>query len=197
MCSHPCVYSWFRSGGFRFHLQAQRIHNQGRTMLSDVSRSCSIFSNEMISVSLQSPCSYDVYHRHSGKVVGKDCTAGSGTRCIPCETGTYMNKPNGLNSCFSCSSCDSGSGLSIKQNCTSKSDTVCDVLHGYFCKSWTDSSGCSTAAKHSACKPGQRIKHPDALNAKLRSKKEAQRVTLSAVMDQSDTDILCVPLFLA
>uniref|UniRef100_A0A3Q2DVM7 Tumor necrosis factor receptor superfamily member 6-like n=1 Tax=Cyprinodon variegatus TaxID=28743 RepID=A0A3Q2DVM7_CYPVA len=96
-----------------------------------------------------------------GKVVGKDCTAGSGTRCIPCETGTYMNKPNGLNSCFSCSSCDSGSGLSIKQNCTSKSDTVCDVLHGYFCKSWTDSSGCSTAAKHSACKPGQRIKHPE------------------------------------
>ncbi|XP_015225204.1 PREDICTED: tumor necrosis factor receptor superfamily member 14-like, partial [Cyprinodon variegatus] len=93
-------------------------------------------------------------------VVGKDCTAVSGPRCIPCETGTFMNKPNGLTKCFSCFSCDPGSGLSIKQNCTSESDTVCDVLHGYFCKSWTDSSGCSTAAKHSACKPGQRIKLP-------------------------------------
>ncbi|XP_015245530.1 PREDICTED: tumor necrosis factor receptor superfamily member 14-like, partial [Cyprinodon variegatus] len=95
-----------------------------------------------------------------GNVVGTDCDAQFGTRCIPCETGTFMNEPNGLTRCFSCFSCDPGSGLSIKQNCTSISDTVCDVIHGYFCKSWTDSAGCSKAAKHSACKPGQRIKLP-------------------------------------
>uniref|UniRef100_A0A3Q2PI78 Tumor necrosis factor receptor superfamily member 14 n=1 Tax=Fundulus heteroclitus TaxID=8078 RepID=A0A3Q2PI78_FUNHE len=50
-------------------------------------------------------------------------------------------------------------GLFVKQNCTQTSDTVCDVLSGYFCKSLTD-TGCSTAEKHSVCEPGQRIKQP-------------------------------------
>ncbi|XP_035997900.1 tumor necrosis factor receptor superfamily member 14 isoform X1 [Fundulus heteroclitus] len=96
---------------------------------------------------------------HEGTVVQRDCTVQSGTRCIPCEAGTYMNKPNGLKRCFSCSSCAPGFGLFVKQNCTQTSDTVCDVLSGYFCKSLTD-TGCSTAEKHSVCEPGQRIKQP-------------------------------------
>ncbi|KAM4738102.1 tumor necrosis factor receptor superfamily member 14-like [Anableps anableps] len=97
---------------------------------------------------------------HEGTVVGRDCTAQSGTRCVPCEKGTYMNQPNGMNRCFTCSTCDPGFGLFPKQNCTSTSDTVCDVLSGYFCKSLTDNSGCSTAEKHSVCKPGERIRQP-------------------------------------
>lgn len=97
---------------------------------------------------------------YEGTVVGKDCTTQSGTRCISCEKGTYMNQPNGLTRCLPCSTCDSGFGLFAKQSCTSLSDTVCDVLSGYFCKSLTDNTGCSTAEKHSVCKPGQRIKQP-------------------------------------
>ncbi|XP_047231976.1 tumor necrosis factor receptor superfamily member 14-like [Girardinichthys multiradiatus] len=97
---------------------------------------------------------------HEGTIVGRDCTIQSGTRCVPCDTGTYMNQPNGLTRCLPCSFCDPGVGLFAKQNCTPTSDTVCDVLSGYFCKSLADSTGCSTAEKHSVCDPGQRIKQP-------------------------------------
>uniref|UniRef100_I3JQQ2 TNFR-Cys domain-containing protein n=1 Tax=Oreochromis niloticus TaxID=8128 RepID=I3JQQ2_ORENI len=53
-----------------------------------------------------------------------------------------------------------GHGLSVKQNCTATTDTVCDVLNGYHCKGLIDSNGCSLAEKHSQCAAGQRIKEP-------------------------------------
>uniref|UniRef100_A0A3Q2GDR1 Tumor necrosis factor receptor superfamily member 14-like n=1 Tax=Cyprinodon variegatus TaxID=28743 RepID=A0A3Q2GDR1_CYPVA len=81
-----------------------------------------------------------------------------GTRCIPCETGTFMNEPNGLTRCFSCFSCDPGSGLSIKQNCTSISDTVfCEPMEGFFCTDLKP-GGCGAAQRHRSCEPGQFIR---------------------------------------
>lgn len=50
-----------------------------------------------------------------------------------------------------------GNGLFEQQKCTKTSDTVCDVLTGYFCKSLED-TGCTLAEEHSSCKPGQRVK---------------------------------------
>ncbi|XP_071392396.1 tumor necrosis factor receptor superfamily member 14-like isoform X2 [Centroberyx affinis] len=93
-----------------------------------------------------------------GTVVRKDCTFESSTGCAPCRTGSYMNKPNGLTSCLPCSSCGSGQGLFTQQECTRITNTVCGVSDGYFCKSYSDGSGCSFAEKHSHCAPGQRIK---------------------------------------
>ncbi|XP_070766279.1 tumor necrosis factor receptor superfamily member 14-like isoform X2 [Enoplosus armatus] len=97
---------------------------------------------------------------HEGTVVKRDCTQQSGTRCGPCEVGTFMNQPNGLNGCFSCTACEQGQGLFAKQECTATSDTVCDVLTGYFCKSLSNDIGCSSAETHTRCAPGQRIKEP-------------------------------------
>uniref|UniRef100_A0A3Q0R719 TNFR-Cys domain-containing protein n=1 Tax=Amphilophus citrinellus TaxID=61819 RepID=A0A3Q0R719_AMPCI len=97
---------------------------------------------------------------HKGTVVQRDCTINAGTQCRPCEEGTFMNQPSGLYSCFTCTSCDTGHGLLVQQNCTTTTDTVCDVSSGYYCKSVTDSSGCSLAEKHSQCVAGQRIKEP-------------------------------------
>ncbi|XP_029995745.1 tumor necrosis factor receptor superfamily member 14-like isoform X1 [Sphaeramia orbicularis] len=97
---------------------------------------------------------------HEGTVVRKDCTSQSGTRCIPCDDGTFMNKPNGLASCFHCSACDSVRGLLVQQTCTYTTDTVCGVLDGYFCKSFTEDSGCDSAQEHKPCAAGQRIKEP-------------------------------------
>uniref|UniRef100_A0A3P9DF69 Tumor necrosis factor receptor superfamily member 14 n=1 Tax=Maylandia zebra TaxID=106582 RepID=A0A3P9DF69_9CICH len=51
-----------------------------------------------------------------------------------------------------------GHGLFVKRNCTAKTDTVCDVLNGYYCKGLIDSNGCSLAEKHSQCEAGQKIK---------------------------------------
>ncbi|XP_037629689.1 tumor necrosis factor receptor superfamily member 14-like [Sebastes umbrosus] len=95
-----------------------------------------------------------------GSVVQRDCTQKSGTRCSACVNGTYMNQPNGLSKCFLCTSCDQGHGLFAQQECTTTTDTICDVLSGYFCKHLMDDAGCSLAKKHSPCEPGHRIKVP-------------------------------------
>uniref|UniRef100_A0A1A8QSU5 Tumor necrosis factor receptor superfamily, member 14 n=2 Tax=Nothobranchius pienaari TaxID=704102 RepID=A0A1A8QSU5_9TELE len=94
---------------------------------------------------------------HEGTVVVRDCTVDSGTRCGPCETGTFMNRPNGMTKCFSCTSCDPGLGLLTRQRCSATSDSVCGVLDGFFCRTQSE-TGCSLAEKHSACQHGQRIK---------------------------------------
>ncbi|XP_040919272.1 tumor necrosis factor receptor superfamily member 14-like isoform X6 [Toxotes jaculatrix] len=96
----------------------------------------------------------------AGTVVRRDCTEQSGTQCIPCADGTFMNHPNGLNKCFPCTSCVPALGLFSKQKCTATSDTVCDVLSGYFCKSLADDTGCIMAEKHTKCAPGQRTEQP-------------------------------------
>ncbi|KAI9532775.1 hypothetical protein NQZ68_029341 [Dissostichus eleginoides] len=94
-----------------------------------------------------------------GTIVQKDCTSQSGTRCSRCKNGSYMNQPNGLHSCITCSSCDSGHGLFVLQVCSETTDTVCEVIDGYFCKH-LDVTGCSAAQKHTQCVPGERIKEP-------------------------------------
>ncbi|XP_033966745.1 tumor necrosis factor receptor superfamily member 14-like [Pseudochaenichthys georgianus] len=94
-----------------------------------------------------------------GTVVREDCSLHAGTLCRRCEKGTFMNKPNGLNKCFTCTSCDSGRGLFLLQGCSETTDTVCEVIAGYFCKD-VDVTGCSAAQKHTQCVPGERIKEP-------------------------------------
>ncbi|XP_047425710.1 tumor necrosis factor receptor superfamily member 14 isoform X2 [Mugil cephalus] len=98
--------------------------------------------------------------RLTGTVVRKDCTLYSGTGCVPCDPGTFMDRPNGLNKCFLCTSCDQVHGLFAKKNCTETHDAVCDVLRGYYCRSLADHDGCSSAERHLKCSPGQRIKSP-------------------------------------
>ncbi|KAM3617259.1 uncharacterized protein V6R79_004003 [Siganus canaliculatus] len=95
-----------------------------------------------------------------GSVVRKDCTTLSGTGCKQCESGTYMNHPNGLKNCRTCTTCDKGQGLAVLKMCTTTSDTVCGALSGYFCTSLEDDTGCSFAEKHSLCSAGERIKDP-------------------------------------
>ncbi|XP_019958832.2 tumor necrosis factor receptor superfamily member 14 isoform X1 [Paralichthys olivaceus] len=97
---------------------------------------------------------------HQGTFVQSDCTLLSGTRCRPCDNGTYMTQPNGLKKCFPCSSCVAENGLFVWQKCTNKSDTVCGVSNGFFCKSPVGDTGCSMAKKHTHCAAGQRIKEP-------------------------------------
>ncbi|KAM9350295.1 tumor necrosis factor receptor superfamily member 14-like [Symphorus nematophorus] len=97
---------------------------------------------------------------HEGTFVRRDCTLQSGTRCSPCESGTFMNQPNALSRCFSCTTCDQGQGLFFRKACTATSDSVCDVLSGFFCTTLSADSGCSQAEEHSRCTAGQRIKEP-------------------------------------
>ncbi|KAF7695514.1 hypothetical protein HF521_007237 [Silurus meridionalis] len=81
-----------------------------------------------------------------GLVVLRDCTGDYSTTCAPCTKGTFMNVPNGVNSCFQCKTCDRG--LYILQNCSTIKDTVCEVLDGYYCVQHSDGE-CSLAMKHS------------------------------------------------
>ncbi|XP_061586267.1 tumor necrosis factor receptor superfamily member 5-like [Cololabis saira] len=90
-----------------------------------------------------------------GYRVQTDCTE-SVTTCLPCEDGTFLDKPNGLKQCHQCSNCDLGSGLKVKWPCSPASDTVCEPVDGFFCIS--TSPGCTAAQKHRSCGPGQYIR---------------------------------------
>ncbi|KAF3833595.1 hypothetical protein F7725_024799 [Dissostichus mawsoni] len=45
------------------------------------------------------------------------------------------------------------------QGCSETTDTVCEVIDGYFCKD-LDVTGCSAAQKHTQCVPGEKIQEP-------------------------------------
>ncbi|XP_076597514.1 tumor necrosis factor receptor superfamily member 5-like [Chaetodon auriga] len=92
----------------------------------------------------------------AGSRVETDCTEYRNTSCLPCSEGTFMNRPNGRGQCFSCTSCDAGSGFKIKTSCTTTSDTVCEPLEGFYCLERTEDV-CMTAQKHTRCQPGQYI----------------------------------------
>ncbi|XP_031650584.1 tumor necrosis factor receptor superfamily member 14 isoform X1 [Oncorhynchus kisutch] len=95
-----------------------------------------------------------------GLVVRRDCTIESSTSCIPCIRGTFMNEANGLTKCFPCSSCDPGQGVFTQTECKPTSNTVCHVLDGYYCRSYSSNSECSFAVEHTHCSPGQSTKSP-------------------------------------
>ncbi|XP_072537623.1 tumor necrosis factor receptor superfamily member 5-like isoform X2 [Salminus brasiliensis] len=95
----------------------------------------------------------------AGTVVLRDCLGDFSTSCKPCTRGTFMNNPNGFKNCFQCKSCDSEQGLYVSQMCTETSNTVCDILDGYYCTE-NPASECSFALKHRHCSPGEEIKAP-------------------------------------
>ncbi|XP_071022172.1 tumor necrosis factor receptor superfamily member 14-like isoform X2 [Oncorhynchus clarkii lewisi] len=105
-------------------------------------------------------CGPAEYKTNDGLVVRRDCTLESSTSCMPCIRGTFMNEANGLTKCFPCSPCDPGQGLFTQTECKPTSNTVCDVLDGYYCRSYSSNSECSLAVEHTHCSPGQSTKSP-------------------------------------
>ncbi|XP_030614597.1 tumor necrosis factor receptor superfamily member 14-like [Archocentrus centrarchus] len=91
-----------------------------------------------------------------GSRVQTDCTEDVTTSCVPCQNGTYTDKPNGLKQCIHCTHCDPVSGLKLKRSCTVTSDAVCEPLEGFYCLDHTGVS-CGAAHEHRHCQPGQYI----------------------------------------
>ncbi|XP_076860351.1 tumor necrosis factor receptor superfamily member 5-like [Brachyhypopomus gauderio] len=92
----------------------------------------------------------------AGNRVYRHCTDDTSTTCVPCLQSTYIPEPNGREKCLICSVCDSGSGLRVKTQCTSSSDTVCEPLERHYCIDQVRGS-CTQAEKHTACSPGHYI----------------------------------------
>ncbi|XP_017542397.2 tumor necrosis factor receptor superfamily member 14-like isoform X1 [Pygocentrus nattereri] len=93
-----------------------------------------------------------------GYRVYKHCTVETSTTCVSCHDSTFIDAPNGLIDCFSCTVCDSGQGLRVKIPCTQSSDTVCEPLDECYCIE-QHRGGCIQAVKHTKCSTGQYIKH--------------------------------------
>ncbi|KAM6981902.1 tumor necrosis factor receptor superfamily member 14-like [Tautogolabrus adspersus] len=91
-----------------------------------------------------------------GHRVKTDCEVDKSTSCQPCTEGTFMNKLNGLKSCFPCSECGSAPGLKMKTSCEILSDTVCEPLEGFYCSDFRKDD-CYEAKKHRRCDPGEYI----------------------------------------
>ncbi|XP_043102815.1 tumor necrosis factor receptor superfamily member 14-like [Puntigrus tetrazona] len=82
------------------------------------------------------------------------CTVDTSTTCVSCSASTYTDEPNGLEMCFSCSTCDAG--LRIQKACTRLSNTICEPMKGFFCIA-REKGSCTLAVKHSQCNPGEYI----------------------------------------
>ncbi|CAL8252607.1 unnamed protein product [Arctogadus glacialis] len=93
----------------------------------------------------------------SGKRVSEDCRADKITACELCSEGTFHNGYNKRKECDPCTDCPPGLGLKVKKLCTKTSDTLCELLDGYFCKE-TKRGGCMAAQRHKDCSPGQYIR---------------------------------------
>ncbi|KAI4883088.1 hypothetical protein NFI96_011963 [Prochilodus magdalenae] len=93
-----------------------------------------------------------------GARIYRYCTPNTTTACVPCVDLTFIDAPNSLTDCFSCTVCDPGQRLRVKTACTPSSDTVCEPLDGYYCTDQYRGS-CIFAQKHTNCSPGQYIKH--------------------------------------
>ncbi|MBN3283596.1 TNR5 factor, partial [Polyodon spathula] len=93
----------------------------------------------------------------AGTRVYRHCTQDLSTSCIPCMESTYTEKPNGLDRCYGCKLCDSELGLTVVQECTVFSDTICTCIEGFYCLD-PSSSGCKACQKHRSCSPGQYIR---------------------------------------
>ncbi|XP_037540988.1 tumor necrosis factor receptor superfamily member 14, partial [Nematolebias whitei] len=63
-----------------------------------------------------------------------------------------MAKANEQKQCISCSICDSGFGLKVKQACTQTSDTICEPLEGFkLCKPGQYISKTGTSSSDTEC----------------------------------------------
>ncbi|XP_053481461.1 tumor necrosis factor receptor superfamily member 14-like isoform X2 [Ictalurus furcatus] len=91
-----------------------------------------------------------------GHRVLKHCGKNSETVCILCTGSTYTDVPNGLTACLSCTVCDEGNGLRVKNKCSYNSDALCEPLPGHYCIV-THGESCRKAREHSTCLPGQYI----------------------------------------
>uniref|UniRef100_A0A3Q0RAA9 TNFR-Cys domain-containing protein n=1 Tax=Amphilophus citrinellus TaxID=61819 RepID=A0A3Q0RAA9_AMPCI len=92
----------------------------------------------------------------AGSRVETHCNEYRSTACLPCMNGTYTDKRNGLEQCIPCMSCAAGSGLKFNRSCTVTSDTVCELLQGFYCI-YSVGDDCKEAQRHSSCGPGQYI----------------------------------------
>ncbi|XP_061457448.1 tumor necrosis factor receptor superfamily member 14 [Rhineura floridana] len=89
----------------------------------------------------------------AGSRVDRHCTATSGTICLACAEGTYMDLPNGLLQCFVCDACESGIHLRVKQKCTATKNTVCSCEANYFCSQFIGKD-CERCSRHAISPPG-------------------------------------------
>ncbi|XP_035293423.1 tumor necrosis factor receptor superfamily member 14 [Cricetulus griseus] len=91
-----------------------------------------------------------------GYHVKQACSERTGTVCAPCPPQTYTAHANGLSKCLSCGVCDPDMGLVTWRECSSREDTVCRCIPGYFCET-QDGDHCSTCLPHTTCPLGQRV----------------------------------------
>ncbi|KAJ8366156.1 hypothetical protein SKAU_G00149870 [Synaphobranchus kaupii] len=61
------------------------------------------------------------------------CSQNSSSVCRPCDSGSYLDHPNVMDSCELCTSCDPKANLETKEECTVTQNAVCTCKKGYYC----------------------------------------------------------------
>ncbi|XP_037355444.1 tumor necrosis factor receptor superfamily member 14-like [Talpa occidentalis] len=92
-----------------------------------------------------------------GERVKQACGANTGTSCVPCAPGTYMDKLNDLRECLPCRDCRPALGLVTRRGCSPTGDAVCGCAPGHVCVQ-VHGDSCAQCRPHTACRPGQSVR---------------------------------------
>nr|XP_054597024.1 tumor necrosis factor receptor superfamily member 5 [Nothobranchius furzeri] len=92
----------------------------------------------------------------AGKYMEAECKGTQRTVCGDCTEGSFTATQNALKECRPCTKCITISNRKQLRECTSKEDTVCECVSGYYCSD----DACSHCQKLTTCPLGQGVKIP-------------------------------------
>ncbi|XP_067223365.1 tumor necrosis factor receptor superfamily member 6 [Chanodichthys erythropterus] len=119
---------------------------------------CVIFVSDGRRLRRRSADCTDGTYQHEGKTcclcpkgfrVLIHCTATdkTNTKCQLCDSGTYMDHPNGDHSCQLCDVCDPNANMKEKVRCSKYSNTVCRCLDDHYCDKGDHCKFCKACGK--------------------------------------------------
>nr|XP_010345228.1 tumor necrosis factor receptor superfamily member 5 isoform X2 [Saimiri boliviensis boliviensis] len=89
-----------------------------------------------------------------GEKLVNDCTETTGTLCLPCGKGEFLDTWNRETHCHQHKYCDPNLGLRVQQEGTSVTDNICICKQGRHCTS----NACESCVPNSSCPPGFGVK---------------------------------------
>ncbi|XP_069755498.1 tumor necrosis factor receptor superfamily member 6-like [Narcine bancroftii] len=115
----------------------------------------------------------------AGFYLKKSCSNTSESSCDPCESNSYTDAKNALNSCLRCKACQEGNGQTIESKCTANQNARCRCMEHYFC----ETEQCKKCLQCKVCKEEtEEIAHPCTATSDTVCKEKKSKQSLIALV---------------
>lgn len=93
---------------------------------------------------------------NAGEYMKTECDGTKETECAKCECGFYTDSPNHVDKCHPCKQCLPSHKKQTLNQCTTKANTVCKCVSGYYC----NNAECEHCLPVTRCQVGEGVKTP-------------------------------------